>query len=80
LETRVAARAAALHGVSPGELELVARHRIIRAQPFAAPGFPLRREVHLGGPLYVCGDWRDTPSIQGALVSGRRAAAAVLAG
>jgi hypothetical protein len=27
----------------------------------------------------VCGDHRDTPSIQGALVSGRRAAAAVLA-
>jgi glycine/D-amino acid oxidase-like deaminating enzyme len=28
---------------------------------------------------YVCGDHRDTPSIQGALVSGRRAADAVLA-
>jgi hypothetical protein len=28
---------------------------------------------------YVCGDHRDTPSVQGALVSGRRAAAAVLA-
>jgi hypothetical protein len=29
--------------------------------------------------LYVCGDHRDTSSIQGALVSGRRAARAVLA-
>jgi predicted NAD/FAD-dependent oxidoreductase len=29
--------------------------------------------------VYVCGDHRDTSSIQGALVSGRRAAQAVLA-
>jgi hypothetical protein len=29
--------------------------------------------------LFVCGDHRDTPSIQGALFSGRRAALAVLA-
>jgi predicted NAD/FAD-dependent oxidoreductase len=29
--------------------------------------------------LYICGDYRDTSSIQGALVSGERAAAAVLA-
>jgi hypothetical protein len=29
--------------------------------------------------LFVCGDHRDTASIQGALVSGRRAAGAVMA-
>jgi predicted NAD/FAD-dependent oxidoreductase len=34
--------------------------------------------VRIGG-LYVCGDHRDTASIQGALVSGARAAHAVLA-
>jgi hypothetical protein len=28
--------------------------------------------------LYVCGDHRDSPSQQGALVSGRRAAQAVM--
>ena len=37
----------------------------------------LRKPVRLGPGLYVCGDHRDTGSIQGALVSGRRAAAAV---
>ncbi|GAA4874052.1 FAD-dependent oxidoreductase [Saccharopolyspora cebuensis] len=35
--------------------------------------------VRLGSGRYVCGDHRDTPSIRGALVSGRRAARAVLA-
>lgn len=37
-----------------------------------------RRPVALGRGLFVCGDHRDTASIQGALVSGRRAADAVL--
>jgi protoporphyrinogen oxidase len=39
---------------------------------------PVRVEVE-GGPVFVAGDSRDTSSIQGALVSGRRAARAVLA-
>ena len=38
----------------------------------------LRKPVDLGGGVFVAGDHRDTPSIQGALVSGKRAAAAVL--
>jgi predicted NAD/FAD-dependent oxidoreductase len=38
---------------------------------------PLRRPVRTAG-VYVCGDHQDTSSIQGALVSGRRAAEAVL--
>jgi hypothetical protein len=38
----------------------------------------LRRPVDLGDSLIVAGDHRDTPSIQGALVSGKRTAAAVL--
>ena len=40
----------------------------------------LRRPVRVRDGVYVCGDHRDSGSIQGALVSGRRAAAAVLAG
>jgi predicted NAD/FAD-dependent oxidoreductase len=35
--------------------------------------------VRIDDGLYVCGDHRDTASIQGALYSGRRCAAAVLA-
>lgn len=39
----------------------------------------LRREVRVGERVWVCGDHRDTGSIQGALVSGRRTATALLA-
>jgi len=43
------------------------------------PPFSLRRPVRFAPGRYVCGDHRDTGSQQGALVSGRRAADAVLA-
>lgn len=57
--------------------QVVARHRIEHALPATPPGTPVRRPVALGDGLFVCGDHRDTASIQGALVSGRRAAGAV---
>ncbi len=51
--------------------------------PYALPAMnvPLdvRRPVRVSDGIYVAGDHRDTASIQGALVSGRRAAEAVLA-
>jgi predicted NAD/FAD-dependent oxidoreductase len=34
--------------------------------------------VRLASGVYVCGDHRDTASLQGALLSGRRAAEAIL--
>jgi hypothetical protein len=52
---------------------------IPHGQPDQRPPFHPKRPVRLGGGRYVCGDHRDTASIQGALFSGRRAAAAVLA-
>jgi predicted NAD/FAD-dependent oxidoreductase len=39
----------------------------------------MRSPVRRGPATYVCGDHVDTSSIQGSLVSGRRAAEAVLA-
>ena len=45
------------------------------AQPAALPPLQLRRPVDLGDGVYVCGDHRDTPSIQGAMASGARAGA-----
>ncbi len=45
-----------------------------------APPTALRREVDLGGGVFVCGDHRDTATFDGALLSGRRAAEALLAG
>jgi len=42
------------------------------------PPLDVRQPVRLGEGVYVAGDYRDTASQQGALVSGRRAATAVL--
>jgi len=53
--------------------------RIPHGQPSQVPPFDPRRSVRVGPGRYVCGDHRDTASIQGALFSGRRTADAVLA-
>jgi phytoene dehydrogenase-like protein len=53
--------------------------RIVHGQPAQAPPFRTSDPVHLDGDRFVCGDHRDTASIQGALYSGRRCANAVLA-
>lgn len=78
LDKAVRGRLSALYRMSPDDFGTVATYRIDRAQPFSPPPFTLRRPVRLAAGRYVCGDWRDTPSIQGALVSGRRAARAIL--
>ena len=54
-------------------------HVIAHAQPDSSPAFSPKRRVSLGEGLFVCGDHRDTPSIQGALFSGRRCADELLA-
>ena len=46
--------------------------------PAMLPPLTLRQPVALGDGLFVAGDHRDPASIQGVLVSGRRAADAVL--
>jgi phytoene dehydrogenase-like protein len=52
--------------------------RIAHGHPDQRAGASLKRRVRLGDGKYVCGDHRDTASIQGALYSGRRAAGAVV--
>ncbi len=59
--------------------ELLACYPIAHALPAMTPPLNIRKPVSLGQGLFVAGDHRDTASIQGALVSGRRAADAVLA-
>jgi glycine/D-amino acid oxidase-like deaminating enzyme len=59
--------------------DLLVRHDVVRALPRAVPPLDLRRPSDLGGGVFVCGDHRDTPSIQGALTSGQRAAGDVAA-
>jgi phytoene dehydrogenase-like protein len=55
-------------------------YHITHAQPAQRPPAldPIQRPVRLEDGLYVCGDHRDTASLHGALLSGRRAAEAVL--
>lgn len=62
--------------------ELLRIYRIPYAQPRQdVVDLPrLAREVQVDDRTWVCGDHRDTGSIQGALVSGRRTAEAILAG
>jgi hypothetical protein len=65
-----------LHRVDTTRWELVAEQRLPLTVPAVMPGDPLRRPARVG-EVYVAGDHRDTASIQGALVSGRRVATAV---
>lgn len=51
---------------------------IAHGQPDQLPPFRPKQRQSLGDGLFVCGDHRDTPSIQGALFSGSRCADAVL--
>ena len=78
-EPAVRAHLARLYGVDTARWEAVAAYDVRGALPSQAP--PMGRfgkAVQLEPGLYVCGDHRDSASIQGALVSGRRAATAVL--
>lgn len=77
-EAEVRAEIAAAHDVAPSELDHLTSVTVPDAQPAAVPPLRLRRPVDLGVGLYVCGDHRDTPSIQGAMASGARTARAVL--
>jgi len=54
-------------------------YAIAHGQPDQRPAFAPKQRVDLGEGLFVCGDHRDTASIQGALFSGRRCGEAVVA-
>jgi hypothetical protein len=68
---------ARMYRTSTEHWDLVVTHEIPHALPHQPPGVSLRQPVELGDGLFVAGDHRDTASLQGALVSGRRTAAAV---
>jgi predicted NAD/FAD-dependent oxidoreductase len=77
-EADVREEIARAHGVPADALEHLTTVTVTGAQPAAEPPLELRKPVALGDGLYVCGDHRDTPSIQGAMASGARTARAVL--
>lgn len=78
LEGDVRRQLRAWFGADVDGWDLLRTYRIPHGHPDQRPGFAARRAVRLGGGRFVCGDHRDTPAIQGALFSGKRAAAAVL--
>ena len=57
--------------------EHLASYHIAHGQPLQAPPFNPKQSVAVADGRFVCGDHRDTASIQGALYSGRRCADAV---
>jgi hypothetical protein len=72
---------AELHEEDTSGWERLATYDLPHALPAMTAPHDFRRTVRLEhdeGRVYVTGDHRDTSSIQGALVSGRRAAAAVV--
>ncbi len=67
-----------LCGVPTTKWDLIASYPIPYALPAMEVPFELQRPVRTDAGVYPAGDHRDTSSIQGALVSGRRAAQALL--
>ncbi|MFD7452270.1 NAD(P)/FAD-dependent oxidoreductase [Kitasatospora sp. NPDC059827] len=78
LEPAVRARLAELYGTSTADWQFLSVRHVPDALPAMPPPHNPRRPVRLLAGLYVAGDHRDTSTVQGALVSGRRAARAVL--
>ncbi|GAA3305931.1 hypothetical protein GCM10020295_60910 [Streptomyces cinereospinus] len=79
VDTAVRMHLARLYGASTARWETLAVHHTAEAVPVMRPPHDLRRPVRLLAGLYVCGDHRDTSTVQGALHSAHRASAAILA-
>ncbi|MEU1437919.1 NAD(P)/FAD-dependent oxidoreductase [Streptomyces sp. NPDC005786] len=79
LDRTVRKHLAALYGTPTDDWELLAARHDPEAVPAMPPPHDPQRPVRLLTGLYVCGDHRDTGSVQGALSSARRAAGAILA-
>ncbi|GGV68401.1 oxidoreductase [Streptomyces griseoloalbus] len=79
IDTAVRVHLARLYGMSTARWETLGVHHTAEAVPAMRPPHDLRRTVRLLAGLYVCGDHRDTGTVQGALHSAHRASAAILA-
>jgi phytoene dehydrogenase-like protein len=78
-ETATRSHAADILGADGGPWKLLTRSTIRHALPTQPAPLHVRQSVDIGDGLWWCGDHRDTASIQGALVSGRRTAEQILA-
>jgi phytoene dehydrogenase-like protein len=79
LEKDVRAHLQVLYGTDTSDWEHLRTYHLPQALPAVRPPHNFRRPVRVMGGLYVCGDHRDSSSVQGAMVSGRRAARAAAA-
>jgi len=79
VDTAVRIHLSRLYGTSTRRWETLAVHHTSEAIPVMRPPHDLRRPVRLLAGLYVCGDHRDTSTVQGALHSSHRAVRALLA-
>ncbi|HEY8982767.1 MAG TPA: NAD(P)/FAD-dependent oxidoreductase [Streptomyces sp.] len=79
LDDTVRAHLSRLYGTNTSRWETLAVHHTPEAVPAMRPPHDLRRPVRLLAGLYVCGDHRDTSTVQGALHSAHRAATALIA-
>ncbi|MFF5441378.1 NAD(P)/FAD-dependent oxidoreductase [Streptomyces achromogenes] len=78
VDTAVRIHLARLYGTSTRRWETLAVYHTPEAVPAMRPPHDPHRPVRLLAGLYVCGDHRDTSTVQGALHSARRAASAIL--
>ncbi|MDO8362655.1 MAG: NAD(P)/FAD-dependent oxidoreductase [Actinomycetota bacterium] len=76
---RVREQLARWFGSATGDWQHLRTDVIPHGQPAQAPPMNPKQPVALGDGRFVCGDHRDTASIQGAMFSGGRTAIAVLA-
>ncbi len=77
LETAARIQLTAMFGPMVSSWRHLRTYRIPHGQPDQSPPFSPKKKVDFGDGLFVCGDHRDTASIQGALFSGRRTGEAV---
>ena len=77
-EPEVRAHLSRLYGVDTSRWAHVRTYDVQGALPSMAPPHDFHQPVRVRDDVWVCGDHRDSASIQGALVSGRRAATSVL--
>ena len=73
-ESEVRRHLSAMWGRSTQNWELLAKYEIPSSLPLARVGKRLANNVRVSSNIFLAGDWRESPSQNGALKSGRRAA------
>lgn len=77
-ELQVRSHLASLYGVPTGDWTHVATYPIPDALPMMSAPHDISQDVRHSQGVYLCGDYRQVSSIDGALASGRRAAQALM--